>query len=134
MEGTTKIISVIRSLLVRMRAETEQLGVTYVYDYVPEEKNMPFITIGEVSTKDDGNKYSTGEYITIDIEIWSKNKGKYKDLLTAKKIQQLLSEELTPEANEEEYEVITQDTKTIVSRELDYGIFLTIIQLKIRIE
>lgn len=133
MEGTTKIISVIKSLLSVLRANIKDLGVKYVLDYVPEQNAMPYVVLGEVSTMNDGVKKSYGENINIDIEIWSRNKGKYKDLLTAKKIQDILSEELETLPNEEEFEVIFQDATTISSRELDLGIFLTIVKLRIRI-
>ena len=133
MEGTTKIISVIKSLLKTLREQTEELGVNYVLDYVPEEKVMPYIVLGEVGTMDDGTKKGFGESINIDIEIWSKNKGKYKDLVTAKKIQELLLEELAPLDKEEEFDTIWQDATTVTSRELDFGIFLTVVRFKIRI-
>ena len=133
MEGTTKIISVIKSLLKKLRNKTEDLGVNYVLDYVPEEKVMPYIVLGEVGTMNDGTKKGFGESINIDIEIWSKNKGKYKDLNTAKKIQELLLEDLESLEGEEEFQTVYQDATTITSRELDFGIFLTVIRLKIRI-
>ena len=133
MEGTTKIISVIKSLLKTLREHTEELGVNYVLDYVPEEKAMPYVVLGEVGTMDDGNKKGFGESINIDIEIWSKNKGKYKDLNTAKKIQEILLEDLEPLEEEEEFITVYQDTATLTSRELDFGLFLTVVKLKIRI-
>ena len=133
MEGTTKIISVIKSLLKRLRQETENLGVNYVLDYVPEEKVMPYIVLGEVGSMEDGTKKGFGESINIDIEIWSKNKGKYKDLNTAKKIQEILLEDLEPLEEEEEFITVYQDTATLTSRELDFGLFLTVVKLKIRI-
>ena len=133
MEGTTKIISVIKSLLKTLRRETENLGVNYVLDYVPEEKVMPYIVLGEVGTMNDGTKKGFGESINVDIEIWSKNKGKYKDLNTAKKIQELLIEYLEPLDDEEDFTVVYQDATTITSRELDFGIFLTVLRLRIRI-
>lgn len=133
MEGTTKIISVIKSLLALLRRESEYLNVNKVLDYVPEKDVMPYIVIGEVNSMDDGTKKSYGESINIDIEIWSKNKGKYKDLLTAKKIQELLQDELAPLEGEEEFEVVWQDTKELSSKELDFGLFLTVVRFKIRI-
>ena len=133
MEGTTKIISVIKSLLKTLRKQTEELGVNYVLDYVPEEKAMPYVVLGEVGTMDDGTKKGFGESINIDIEIWSKNKGKYKDLVTAKKIQEILLEDLKPLDDEEEFVTIQQDATTVTSKELDFGIFLTVVRLRIRI-
>lgn len=138
MEGSTKIISVIQSLLALLRdkaSKNELGGITNVYDYVPEGKPMPFMVIGEVTSNDDGTKMGYGEQITIDIEIWSKNRGKYKDLLTAKSIQDLfLNYTLTNLPDAEEFIVISQNASQLVSRELDYGVYLTILQLKLRIQ
>lgn len=135
MGSSTKITSVIKSLLTHLRTNASAFGMKTVYDYVPEQKDLTFfVVLGEVSTKDDGTKFGHGEFITIDIEIWSKNKGKYKDLLVAKKIQELLENELVPLPEEEDFIVISQQANDIVSRELEYGNFLTILQLKIRIQ
>ena len=68
-----------------------------VYDYVPENKVIKFIILGDVKATPFNTKTSEGREITVTIDLWAENRG----MLEIKKMlfiaQDLLSEDLLSE-------------------------------------
>lgn len=133
MEETTRLLSVMRALLRLLKGHMEELGVNAVTDCVAKMQEYPYIVLGRVSTEDDGTKTAYGERITINIELWTKNNGRAKDLMTIKKLQSILCEGLNPISGDEPFTPVSYDLNKIFSEELDYGVFLTTLIYEIRI-
>lgn len=62
-----------------------------VYDYVPENVKLPFITIGAVNIQDKGLKVEDITHASVQIHIWSDYKGRREINLLAEKIINLFS-------------------------------------------
>lgn len=133
MEDTTRLLSVMKSLIRLLKAHKEELGVNAVSDCIAKMEEYPYIVIGRVSTEDDGTKTAYGERITINIELWTKNNGRVKDLTTIKKIQKILCQGIEPIEGEEPFTPVAYDINKIYSEELNYGVFLTTLIFEIRI-
>ena len=133
MEETTRLLSVMKSLMRLLKAHKEELGVNAITDCVAKMEEYPYIVIGRISTEDDGTKTSYGERIIINIELWTKNNGRAKDLMTIKKLQKILCEGLEPIEGEDPFVPVAYDLNEIYSEELNYGTFLTTLIFKIRI-
>lgn len=131
----TAIGSVAESLLLRLREHTKEIGVTGIYDYVPEAEKLPYIALGEIKSVNDGTKVRNGERFTFDINLYSKNKGRKKDIDSIVAVQKALNKSpLFPTENAIPFESVDLDTHNLVSAEIDKGLFLTILTLDIRIE
>lgn len=64
-------------------------GIT-VYDFVPEEAAVPYVTIGTMVTNDISSKAETAYKVAIQINIWSEYRGKYEINKIAERIMALL--------------------------------------------
>lgn len=62
-----------------------------VYDYVPENVKLPFITIGAVNIQDKGLKVEDITHASVQIHIWSDYKGRREINLLAERIINLFS-------------------------------------------
>lgn len=58
--------------------------VNGVYDYVPEDQKMPYITFGKIESNTERTKTINGETINFTLDIWSVSKGRKEavDILT----------------------------------------------------
>lgn len=137
----TKLDSVIYSILIVLRNNIKNLqGVVDVLDFVPEDdskKKFPFIALGETTTTADDCKGLQGEAITIEVNLWTRNSGRKKDLMITKAIQKTLYENLDnfeiPESMDT-YGIVDFSCRDIVTNQLTGGIFLTTITINMRIE
>lgn len=68
----------------------EKLPDVTVYDFVPEEAAVPYVTIGTMVTNDISSKAETAYKVTIQINIWSEYRGKYEINKIAERIMGLL--------------------------------------------
>lgn len=64
-----------------------------VYDYVPEEASLPFITLGAINVQDKSTKVEDMTHVSIQIHIWSHYKGRYEINVLAEKLIHLLTSE-----------------------------------------
>lgn len=63
-----------------------------VYDYVPEDAVLPFVTLGNINAEDKSTKSDDIIHMTVQIHIWSNYKGRYEINRLAEKIINALSE------------------------------------------
>lgn len=68
----------------------EKLPDITVYDFVPEEAAVPYVTIGTMVTNDISSKAETAYKVAIQINIWSEYRGKYEINKIAERIMALL--------------------------------------------
>ena len=69
----------------------EKLTVS-VYDYVPADAKLPFVTLGAINVEDKSTKADDLTHLSIQIHIWSNYKGRYEINSLAEKIINLLAE------------------------------------------
>lgn len=82
------------------------------YDFVPDDANLPFITLGATTTEDIGNKTQDDTKIEIQINIWSEYKGKYQINNIAERIINLItSQEGYLDCTEDGFQVYHQEVK-----------------------
>lgn len=78
-----------KALLLFLRANVD----IPVYDYVPEEAKLPFITLGAINVQDQSTKAEDMTHVSIQIHIWSHYKGRYEINILAEELMQLLTKE-----------------------------------------
>lgn len=71
-----------------------------VYDYVPEEASLPFITLGAINVQDKSTKVEDMTHVSLQIHIWSHYKGRYEINVLAEKLIHLLTSEQLDLGNE----------------------------------
>lgn len=74
-----------------LRFLKEKLTVS-VYDYVPADAKLPFVTLGAINVEDKSTKADDLTHLSIQIHIWSNYKGRYEINSLAEKIINLLAE------------------------------------------
>lgn len=50
--------------------------VTGVFDWVPENQAMPYVTIGDDTTVDRSDKTATGQDVTLTLHVWADARGR----------------------------------------------------------
>lgn len=63
-----------------------------VYDYVPDEITLPYITLGAINVQDKSTKLDDMTHLTVQIHLWSSYKGRYEINVLAENIINLLSD------------------------------------------
>ena len=77
-----------KALISFLRRETQ----CRVYDYVPENAELPFVTLGNINAEDKSTKSEDIIHMTVQIHIWSNYKGRYEINAMAERIINALSE------------------------------------------
>lgn len=62
-----------------------------VYDFVPEDAVLPFVTLGNINAEDKSTKSEDIIHMTVQIHIWSTYRGRYEINSLAEKIIRALS-------------------------------------------
>lgn len=62
-----------------------------VYDFVPENAVLPFVTLGNINAEDKSTKSEDIIHMTVQIHIWSTYRGRYEINSLAEKIIRALS-------------------------------------------
>ena len=62
-----------------------------VYDFVPEDAELPFVTLGNINAEDKSTKSEDIIHLTVQIHIWSNYRGRYEINSLAEKIINALS-------------------------------------------
>nr|DAF86030.1 MAG TPA: hypothetical protein [Siphoviridae sp. ctr0c13] len=62
-----------------------------VYDFVPEDAVLPFVTLGTINAEDKSTKSEDIIHMTVQIHIWSTYRGRYEINSLAEKIIRALS-------------------------------------------
>lgn len=77
----TKLFEVQQKIYAALDSNVELKAIiTGVYDYVPEDVQVPYITFGQMLSTEDSTKTDDGEKMNIFIEIWSENQGRKEAL------------------------------------------------------
>lgn len=61
-----------------------------VYDFVPENAQVPYVTFGTIVTNDISSKMTSDYKVELQINIWSEYRGKYEINRIAERIMSLL--------------------------------------------
>lgn len=64
-----------------------------VFDYVPEEASLPFITLGAINVQDKSTKAEDMTHVSLQIHVWSHYRGRYEINVLAEKLIHLLTGE-----------------------------------------
>lgn len=80
----------VQKALYKLLKTHEQTIGAKTYDFVPDEAELPFITLGNTVTTNIGTKTEDDTKIEIQINIWSEYKGKYQINNIAERIINLL--------------------------------------------
>jgi hypothetical protein len=64
--------------------------VTGVFDFVPEQTVVPYVTFGHVTSSSERSKTDDGELITITLDIWSESKGRKEAVTIMNMIENIL--------------------------------------------
>ena len=75
----------LRAALLADAALVTALGGAQVFDDVPREAPFPYITIGEIETRDWSTQTSRGNEHTVTVHVWSRYRGR-------KQVQELIAE------------------------------------------
>ena len=75
----------LRDALLSDEALVTALGGQQVFDDVPREASFPYITIGEIETRDWSTQTSRGNEHTVTVHVWSRHRGR-------KQVQELIGE------------------------------------------
>lgn len=62
-----------------------------VYDYVPDEFKLPYVTLGAINVQDKSTKMDDLTHLSVQIHLWSGYKGRYEINVLAENIINLLS-------------------------------------------
>lgn len=63
---------------------------TPVYDYVPQDAALPFVTLGAVNVEDKSTKSEDMTHVSVQVHLWSDYKGRYEINNLAEEIINLL--------------------------------------------
>lgn len=66
----------IYAALINHNALTSNLNGPNVFDDVPQRTPFPYVTIGEIETRDWDTQTSTGHEHIVTVHVWSKHKGR----------------------------------------------------------
>ena len=78
-----------------------------VYDYVPENKAVKYIILGDVKARPFNTKTSEGKQITATVDLWAENRG----MLDIKKVAFLIERELASDLESGEYDFEYHETE-----------------------
>lgn len=103
--------------------------VSGMYDYVPEDTPLPYITFGQILSSEDVTKTDEGEELVFSIESWSISKGRKELVKIITEIEKSLEEEIQLSSAQ----VIEQKVINREVIEYQYGLYHGSIQFKIRL-
>ena len=102
--------------------------VTGIFDSVPENTNLPYITFGKIASQPLNTKTSDGEMISVSIDIWSEKQGKKETVDIMSEIELALKTELV-------LDTATLISQRVINREAweeTYGLFTGTIEFEIK--
>lgn len=102
-----------------------------VFDWVEEGTPFPFITFGDMTTSNDDTKTIYGNFINLDILVWSKDPGRERTLELCERVEEILEDE---SFNIPGLEIISCEVDNITVMEQSYGTYCGIIKFSARVE
>ena len=67
--------------------------ISGVYDHVPERSEFPYVTMGDIRANDNSVKATQGYQLDLNINVYSRGKGRKEILEIMSKVQELLVNE-----------------------------------------
>lgn len=81
--------------------------VTGVFDFVPEDQAMPYLTFGKIESNTDRTKTELdGETLMVTLDIWSISKGRKESIQILTLVEQILEENLILDTAEIYYHTV----------------------------
>lgn len=104
--------------------------VSGIYDYVPEQAQMPYVTFGHINSTSDYTKTDDGEDIKFTIDIWSTAKGRKEAVQILTLVEQVLEATLQLDTASIFYQRISQ--RDVL--EESYGLFHAFVDVDFKLE
>ena len=126
---STRILEVQQKVFQALLTNTNLVSkVTGIFDSVPENTNLPYVTFGKIASQPLNTKTSDGEMISVSIDIWSEKQGKKETVDIMSEIELTLKTELV-------LDTATLISQRVINREAweeTYGLFTGTIEFEIK--
>ena len=126
---STRMLEVQQKVFQALLTNTNLVSkVTGIFDSVPENTNLPYITFGKIASQPLNTKTSDGEMISVSIDIWSEKQGKKETVDIMSEIELALKTELV-------LDTATLISQRVINREAweeTYGLFTGTIEFEIK--
>lgn len=126
---STRMLEVQQKVFQALLTNTNLVSkVTGIFDSVPENTNLPYITFGKIASQPLNTKTSDGEMISVSIDIWSEKQGKKETVDIMSEIELTLKTELV-------LDTATLISQRVINREAweeTYGLFTGTIEFEIK--
>lgn len=126
---STRMLEVQQKVFQALLTNTNLVSkVTGIFDSVPENTNLPYITFGKIASQPLNTKTSDGEMISVSIDIWSEKQGKKETVDIMSEIELALKTELVLDTAS----LISQRVINREAWEETYGLFTGTIEFEIK--
>jgi len=126
---STRMLEVQQKVFQALLTNTNLVSkVTGIFDSVPENTNLPYVTFGKIASQPLNTKTSDGEMISVSIDIWSEKQGKKETVDIMSEIELTLKTELV-------LDTATLISQRVINREAweeTYGLFTGTIEFEIK--
>ena len=126
---STRMLEVQQKVFQALLTNTNLVNkVTGIFDSVPENTSLPYVTLGKIASQPLNTKTSDGEMISVSIDIWSEKQGKKETVDIMSEIEQTLKTELV-------LDTATLISQRVINREAweeTYGLFTGTIEFEIK--
>lgn len=126
---STRMLEVQQKVFQALLTNTNLVSkVTGIFDSVPENTNLPYVTFGKIASQPLNTKTSDGEMISVSIDIWSEKQGKKETVDIMSEIELALKTELV-------LDTATLISQRVINREAweeTYGLFTGTIEFEIK--
>lgn len=126
---STRMLEVQQKVFQALLTNTNLVNkVTGIFDSVPENTSLPYVTFGKIASQPLNTKTSDGEMISVSIDIWSEKQGKKETVDIMSEIEQTLKTELV-------LDTATLISQRVINREAweeTYGLFTGTIEFEIK--
>lgn len=126
---STRMLEVQQKVFQALLTNTNLISkVTGIFDSVPENTNLPYVTFGKIASQPLNTKTSDGEMISVSMDIWSEKQGKKETVDIMSEIELTLKTELV-------LDTATLISQRVINREAweeTYGLFTGTIEFEIK--
>lgn len=132
---SAKIIPFLAGVKKTLKENVELMSMCNgLYDWVPEETDMPFITFGRISVFDDDTKCIPGSKIELDIVVWDTGKGRLRSLKMIEQIELSLTRDDLEVNFPDTIDLVEWDVEIIENEEQQYGLYCSVVKFVGRVE
>lgn len=127
----TKLYEVQEAVYRRLSCDTALSSmVKGIFDYVPEKTSPPYVTLSRIYSEPLDTKTSTGEIVTLTIDVFSEAKGKKESINILKQIEA----SLTPELEVEGAFLMVQSVVSREIQEIAESLYQATIEYRIKLD